>query len=264
MTTKVIIVGDTHADGNFTANILRAAKLYDVTTIIQLGDFGYTWDKTQLDSITAWLRRDESHRFYWLDGNHDQHDDIDTFMEGESKDVPFNMRDTVIGGKVFPKNMYYLPRGCVFEVGSKRLLAMGGAYSIDEAYRTQGLSWWPQETIGGQDIDNAIVNADMWDSIDIMVTHDMPCVTQMENQMASVGYKNDQKSKYNRINLSRIVDHVRPQELYHGHMHRRYDEVYETPQGWQVQVHGVGANVNPRGYIDHTAHYDQNFILVHW
>lgn len=259
--TKVMLIGDTHSDAIFTANALKAAKLNDVTVVIQLGDFGYSWDANQLASITAWLLRDTSHRFYWLDGNHDQHDDIDAFMEGSPKDAPFNMRDTVIDGKVFPNRMYYLPRGSVFEVGDTTLLALGGAYSIDREYRRTGSSYWPQELIAPADEMRAISNGEGGE-VHIMVTHDMPCIPVIERDMASVGYKNDAISKGNRVALSRVIDHVRPQELYHGHMHRRHDSLYETPEGWQVRVHGIGANVNPRGYIDHTALYNENYVIV--
>lgn len=259
--TRVLIVGDTHADDTFTANVLKAAKANDVTTVIQLGDFGLTWDRNQLESITAWLKRDKENKFYWLDGNHDQHDDIDAFMEGSSKDVPFNMRDVVIDGKVFPNHMYYLPRGSVFTVGKRTVLALGGAFSIDKEYRVLGRSYWAQELISDADAERAIANAPL--DVDVMVTHDMPCVVNIEREMQSLGYKIDTISKGNRLRLSQVVDAVRPQSLYHGHMHHRHDSVYETREGWRVAVHGIGANVK-HGYIDHNAVYNENYVILDW
>ncbi len=260
--TKVLIVGDTHADDTFTANVLKAAKGNDVETVIQLGDFGFTWDKNQLDSITAWLKRDRTNKFYWLDGNHDQHDDIDEFMQDVSKNVPFNMRDVVIDGKVFPDRMYYLPRGAVFEVGDRTVLALGGAYSIDKDYRRAGVTYWPQELITDADVDRTIRNGNDT-KIDVMVTHDMPCVVNIEAEMQSLGYKIDTISKGNRLRLSHVVDKVRPASLYHGHMHHRHDSAYVTPDGWHVNVHGIGANVK-HGYINHNAVYNENYVIVNW
>lgn len=81
--TKVLIVGDTHDDASFVANIHKVARLEQVDTIIQLGDFGFGFSDNMLASIAAWLDRDENHEWYWIDGNHDEHNYIEQEIIGD-------------------------------------------------------------------------------------------------------------------------------------------------------------------------------------
>ena len=72
---RVAIVGDTHADASFVANVIKLVKSHQepVNTIIQLGDFGYVFPRDFITSIAAWLKRDPKNVWIWLDGNHDEH-----------------------------------------------------------------------------------------------------------------------------------------------------------------------------------------------
>ncbi|NDB65692.1 MAG: metallophosphatase family protein, partial [Euryarchaeota archaeon] len=73
---KVLLVGDTHGDAKFISSINRLAKTQGARYVMQLGDFGYDFSPNVLASIRAWLDGDERRKWYWLDGNHDQHDYI--------------------------------------------------------------------------------------------------------------------------------------------------------------------------------------------
>lgn len=252
--TKVMIIGDTHGDDQFTANLNRCARDLEVNVQVQLGDFGYGFDRNQLASIKAWLDRDESNEYYWLDGNHDQHDYIEeVILQNEPAwTSPVSH---------FHDRMYYCPRGSSRMIGGKRCLFLGGAFSIDKYRRKAHVSWWPQEMIRYKDIENAITNAESGNKVDVMFTHDTPPTLWIETELHRTGYKSDVDSSRNRQNVGVVVNHVRPDDLYHGHYHWRYDTPYISPDGWRTEVHGVGANVNSYGHIAHDAIMDHNFVV---
>lgn len=265
-----MIVGDTHGDDTFVSNLHRIAREEEVDTIIQLGDFGYNFDRNLIASIAAWLSRDPEHKWYWLDGNHDHHDYIEqVILKDQSWDEPVNMGGMTfpsLGKLTFPDRMYYLPRGSVFTVGEKRCMALGGAFSIDRAYRKFAVSWWEQEMLRVSDIDRAIKNGSFGHpdgSIDVMFTHDAPPSDWLMEQLATNGYKVGPESHQNRIMLSHAVNSVSPKHLYHGHYHWRYDAPYTTDDGFTVRVHGVAANVMG-GWMDPTAKAGFNFLIKEW
>jgi predicted phosphodiesterase len=247
------------------------AREDEVEVIVQLGDFGFSFDRNMIESISAWLARDPNHKWYWIDGNHDQHDYLDALVAyggsaNPSRPInmePFPFEDMYsrnphkTGYTQFPDRLFYVPRGTVFTIGETNILALGGAYSIDEHYRTPHHSWWEQELITYQDVAYAMDQSDRYGPIDVMITHDAPSSEYLENWLSSFGYKVDPKSGQNRNLVSVVTNHARPQHLYHGHYHERYDTHYDTPDGWRVDVHGVAANLQP-------ARSGHNYVLVDW
>ena len=255
--TTVLIFGDSHADGNFIRNILTEARSFNVTDVVQLGDFGYSLDSTMLAPIRAWLDEDEGRTFYWLDGNHDEHNYInDKIVQGNGYDKPIAH---------FHDRMMYCPRGSTAQIGSKLCMFLGGAYSIDKYHRTPHVSWWPQEMITDEEVERACSFLNEQDYVDVMFCHDTPPTEWIEQQLASIGYKSDPNSHHNRVQVGRVVNAVLPAHLYHGHFHWRYDTLYTTPDGWVTQVHGIGANVSEVGWkLDPTAHFGHNFVIENW
>ena len=251
--TKVLIVGDSHGDPQFISNIHTEAKRFGVKTIVQLGDFGYDFGTNTIASIRAWLDRDPEHQWFWLDGNHDEHNYIEQDilkLEWPGEPVPH-----------FHERMFYCHRGSTVWIGDKLCMFMGGAYSIDKHRRTQYISWWPQEMIRQSDVQRALENAE-GRKIDVLFSHDAPRSEFLDKWLQSEGYKVDPWSNENRTALTYVVDSVRPQDLYHGHYHHRYDSVHTSHEGWQTRVHGVGANVNEATFrIDHEAKYGKNFLI---
>lgn len=257
---RVAIVGDTHSDSQFVANVIKLVKSHKepVQTIIQLGDFGYTFDRNMIASIAAWLARDPLNTWIWLDGNHDEHNFLDDVVkEGQDLTRPINMGGMTNGKVTFPDRLFYAPRGSTVRLGNSKCMFLGGAYSIDEHYRTPQVSWWPQEMVREADL----VAVEAAGVVDVMFTHDTPTNPTVDNMLSNHGYKVDAQSASNREMLNAAVRMARPVELYHGHYHWRYDGLHTTEDGWECDVHGVGANVSERGYIDHNAYWEKNVLF---
>lgn len=233
---KTLIVGDTHGDARFVANVHRLARTSESTddparAVVQLGDFGFGFDRNMMGSICAWLDRHPDNKWYWIDGNHDNHDRLDALTAEHGKRYPISMTE-------YHERLFYVPRGAIFVVGGTLCMGFGGAYSIDKRHRKPHVSWWPQEMPTKGDVYRAIQNFEEYGAdIDVMFTHDAPCSDHLESWLAEFGHKVGRDSKDSRLLVTEVVEAVRPQRLFHGHYHQEYSTTYG-----RTRVQGVGAN----------------------
>lgn len=213
---KIAICGDWHCSYGFALSQIKELHNRGVTDIYHCGDFGY-WPHTDLgeqylkmvsDALTT-----RGMRLYWVDGNHENFD----ALEEACKHVPSAYRK-----KIIKPGIWYLPRATTFSVDNTNFLAMGGAFSIDKAWRTPHVSWWHQETITEGDVQRAIsaitlANVEGY-PIDVILAHDAPLSANLQLQN---GYKDDRESEANRERLQYITDAAAPKYLFHGHYHQR-------------------------------------------
>lgn len=134
MTTSLRIVGDIHG------KLHSFYDLLDHPNVVQIGDFGMGFGPILAEAVDQ--RFDRPFRF--IRGNHDD---------------PTECK----------KSVHWIPDGTV-EDG---VMYIGGALSIDRAYRTEGVSWWSDEELSVTELDNLI---DEYEVIRprIMITHDCP------------------------------------------------------------------------------------------
>ena len=70
------------------------------------------------------------------------------------------------------EHIFHVLRGEIMTIDDKTFFCLGGAVSIDKAYRTPRISWWPEEEITYHDIDNAIANLEKVNNkVDYVITH---------------------------------------------------------------------------------------------
>jgi hypothetical protein len=69
----------------------------------------------------------------------------------------------------------YFKRGKVYTIDGFRFLALGGALSIDRAYRTRGLSWWPKEYWPEQEKEDVLELLETENNFDFVLSHTGPC-----------------------------------------------------------------------------------------
>jgi hypothetical protein len=144
------IVGDIHGNFNeysfYTLGVGRTRHAGDPVPpdrSIQVGDFGigfYTpyWH----ESVNDWMKKNPGHRF--IRGNHDDP----------------NMCKTMAG---------YIEDGyCENDV-----MFVGGAWSIDFAWRTPMVDWWPGEEVSSQRFEE-IIEQYVQLKPRVMITHDCP------------------------------------------------------------------------------------------
>ena len=193
----IMVIGDVHGRFGDMNSLLNKKK---PEIVLQLGDFGY-WPRfaNHVDKFGNKIKITEPKagkaKIYWCDGNHEDH---------------HSLKNAPLDGQLWP-NVFYQRRGSTITLPDGRVvLFMGGAESVDKQYRTEGKTWFPEESITQADID-AIPTG----KIDIIVSHTCP----MEFEMQSMFGNHPERGS--RMALSIILEKVQPKEWFFGHWHQR-------------------------------------------
>jgi len=199
---KFLIIGDVHGSWHaLNRMIAKAMRQHsDITHIVQVGDFSYGWPGTKpFKASRGFFTGDLLDRYHaveklWLDGNHENFDQLE-------KD-----------GGAWQPGWTYMPRGSVLEVDGYRMMFFGGASSIDKAYRIEGKSWWPQETIKYGEVMAALETEG---DIHAIFSHEHPYTVPYSDErhgdeIFGIG---DKRS------LEALREHFRPKHWFFGHHH---------------------------------------------
>ncbi len=226
---KMMMQGDTHGNTVAIRRALRYAQVEGCDELFVVGDFGFGWSRSSTGDafVESVSRAAISYDIdvYWLDGNHENFDLLEGY--GYFKhDGPVEICERV----------FYVPRGTVLKRGVHNILVIGGAYSVDKAYRTEGHSWWPQEEITYEDLEKCADACAEAGTIDVVFSHDAPnsaFVAAMSiavdgdlAEMQHLVWKNDQQfpgACPNRASLELILQATKPTLWVHGHYHSAYD-----------------------------------------
>ena len=147
MTPKIAFVGDLHGEW---ARLRALAESHpELDAVVQVGDFGF-----YPETLKRWARLPWP--VYALDGNHEHF----PLLKLDAPE-PYEVAD----------GLFHLPRGIVFNLHGVRLGCLGGAESLDKAWREFKVSWWPEERIM-PDQANRLLGA----KVDLLVTHCPPAV----------------------------------------------------------------------------------------
>ncbi len=217
----VYLHGDTHGDFHELIDFIHDYSLTENDAVIVLGDMGLYWDKFGKWAeffIGNYEAMYKTH-IYFIDGNHENFDLLKELPDEEG--TPF---------KKCSEHIHYIPRGTVFTMGGKTILACGGADSVDKNTRTNRYDWWADEQITNDDIEKCINNSKGKD-IDIIISHCCPysifdrysyiLITLFGIDQSKV----DHTSEYQ---LDKLVNEVEFKKYYFGHYHvdRQLNEKY--------------------------------------
>lgn len=175
---KIFITGDTHGNAvsemkRFNSKKFTEGKELDKNDyVIIVGDFGFIFNNTQTDEERYWLNwlKEKPWTTLFIDGNHDNHTKLALLDRVE-----------MFGDKVGYVNdsVFYLRRGIVYTIANKAFFCLGGAFSVDQAHRTEGISWWKEEEPNYVESKRAYDSLDkaIW-KVDYILTHDAPSVVR--------------------------------------------------------------------------------------
>lgn len=201
------ITGDKHGDLTKIIDFIQRFELNENDNIIVLGDMGICWRKDKKDlkyNTELWAARGNGVKLYFIDGNHEN------FHILNSLPIENNMHKIA-------DNIYHLLRGQVYEFEGKKILAMGGADSVDWFLRTKNLDWWEEETISQEDIDR--VSAGHYDYV---LTHCCPRNVFEENKvyLITLGRIDQEKVNHNSEDkLQELFKKITFNHHYFGHYH---------------------------------------------
>ncbi len=207
----IYVTGDTHGDIDFEKLVTFANENDNLTKkdyVIIAGDCGAVWNK---DSLEKDLDRYSSLPFsvLFVDGNHENYSLLNAYPVTRWK-----------GGKVHEirKDIVHLMRGQVFNIDGLKIFTLGGATSIDKAYRREGISWWEEETPTTEDLEESLINLSKHDYfVDYIITHSCDERALWYPPLVSRNFKRGTFPE-NAI-LSNIEDLVNYTHWYFGHYH---------------------------------------------
>ena len=227
----IYITGDTHGTHDIyklEENFFDSTGLTKDDYVIICGDFGFVWfyeggkgwveDQEWLD----WLE-DRPWTTLFVDGNHENHELLNQYPveKWHGGKVHF-IRDSVI----------HLMRGQIFEIDGNTFLTMGGAHSIDRAYRTDRLSWWEEEIPSYVERCEALENLSKcgW-QVDYVVSHDGP--SEAVRAIGSRMHDPHWVDEWTDWLQTEIAEHLEFKRWFFGHHHKdmalleRYLVLYE-------------------------------------
>lgn len=159
----IYITGDTHGLIDFEKlHYFDKGYFTKKDVLIILGDAGIVWNKETLNqNISKYSLLGLT--IIYIDGNHENFHLLECFPIVSK----FGARMHYLGN-----NIYHVLRGEIMLINNLSFLCIGGAISIDKQYRKLGISYWPEEEILNEDIDNAILNLKKFkNKVDYVLTH---------------------------------------------------------------------------------------------
>lgn len=163
-------LGDVHAESPLMRDFLNSEEKY----CLQLGDFGFIFkynDWKWNRFLNHFEKNYPNKMIFTVLGNHENYDSIEKMPV---KDM-FGARCRKIRS-----NVYAVERGEILSIEGLNILCIGGADSIDKAWRQDGISWWTQEKISDVDVKKTVEKG-LTCSFDMICSHAMPAFFMLQN-----------------------------------------------------------------------------------
>jgi UDP-2,3-diacylglucosamine pyrophosphatase LpxH len=200
---QLILLGDIHGDWNELLYRIDRKNIEN-SIIFSVGDLGIGFKETkeQEYALAEKLNKEfnaKNINFYSIRGNHDNL----YFFKGEQR--------------ICLENFELIEDYTVLEYNDKKIQAIGGAISIDRTGRTEGVSYWKDETVE--------YKKELLQKVDILITHTAPswCFPKSFNEMV-YGWANEDSFLLNELTherymLDEIFKKCLPKHHYYGHFH---------------------------------------------
>ena len=204
----IYITGDTHRDFS------RFYKLEKDTDnmLIVLGDVGINYYLNEEDKNYKEYLKKLKLKLLCVRGNHEERpENISTYKEVE-----------MFGGKVFIEeeypNLIFAKDGEIYNIDGKKILVIGGAYSVDKQYRLlHGYKWFKDEQLTKKEMDT-ILDKVKGKHFDIVLTHTCPYKYE-PREVFMQGLDQSKVDKSMEHFLDKIEENIDYDKWYCGHYH---------------------------------------------
>lgn len=206
-----IIAGDTHGTLDIGKVVIFFEGREDEFTkedyLIICGDVGVCGFSASEEKETRNILRGLPVTTLFIDGNHENFEQLNSYGV-----------DMWNGGKVhfIEDDIIHLMRGQVFCIDGIKFFTFGGAYSIDKMYRSEGISWFPEEIPSREEYEEGWSNLEKSGfQVDYILTHTGP-----REIVAEMGYVelSDEEVELRQF-LQRVADNTDFTAWYFGHFH---------------------------------------------
>jgi len=166
------VIGDIHGNleiGKVIRYFERQSKIRTLTKddyLILLGDCGVCWNDGRRDEELKRTLQSLPVTTLFVDGNHENFDILNSYPV-----------TTWCGGKVhmIEEDIIHLMRGQVFTIDGKKFFTMGGAASQDKMFRTERVTWFPEELPSIKEFEEGEYNLIQHNhQIDFILSHNAP------------------------------------------------------------------------------------------
>lgn len=204
----IYITGDMHRE---------FYKLHDVeknkdNMLIILGDVGINYYLDERDKKLKEQLNSYNIKLFCIQGNHEERpENISTYKEID-----------MFGGKVFIEeeypNLIFAKNGELYDIDNKKVLVIGGAYSVDKNYRIiYGYPWFKDEQLNKEEMDN-ILNKYKGQYIDIVLSHTCPLKYEPTEVFMKCIDQSDVDKSMEKF-LDRVEESINYDKWYCGHYH---------------------------------------------
>lgn len=180
--------------------------------LIILGDVGINYYLDEEDKILKERLNSYNIKLFCVQGNHEERpENISTYKEVD-----------MFGGKVFIEeeypNLIFAKNGELYDIDNKKVLVIGGAYSVDKNYRiTYGHPWFKDEQLSKKEMDN-ILNKYKGQHIDIVLSHICPLKYE-PTEVFMKGIDQSDVDKSMEKFLDEVEESIDYDKWYCGHYH---------------------------------------------
>ena len=204
----IYITGDTHRD--FTR--LNYIDKNKDNMLIILGDAGINYYLNEEDNKLKEYLNSCNIKLFCIQGNYEERpENISTYKEID-----------MFGGKVFIESNYpniiFAKNGELYTINNKKVLVIGGAYSIDKNYRLiYGYKWFKDEQLTTKEM-NDILDKCKDKHIDIILSHTCPYKYE-PTEVFILGIDQSMVDKTMEIFLDKVEENINYNKWYCGHYH---------------------------------------------
>ncbi|CCY80170.1 putative uncharacterized protein [Mycoplasma sp. CAG:877] len=204
----IYITGDIHRD---FSRIYKLKKDSD-NMLIVLGDVGINYYLNEEDKNCKEYLKKLKLKLFCVRGNHEERpENIATYKEVE-----------MFCGKVFIEeeypNLIFAKDGEVYNIDGKKILVIGGAYSVDKEYRLlHGYKWFKEEQLTKEEMDT-ILDKVKSKHFDIVLTHTCPYKYE-PREVFMQGLDQSKVDKSMEHFLDEIEEKISYDKWYCGHYH---------------------------------------------
>ena len=204
----IYITGDTHRD----FSRLDKMEFNKDDMLIILGDAGINYCLNEEDKMFKEYLKKYNVKMFCIRGNHEERpENIRTYKEID-----------MFGGRVYIEEDYsyliFAKDGEEYNIDGKRVLVIGGAYSVDKEYRLMyGYKWFRDEQLTKEEMD-IIYNRVKEKHFDIVLTHTCPYKYEPVEVFLS-GIDQSKVDKSMEHFLDKIEDSIKYDKWYCGHYH---------------------------------------------
>ena len=209
----IYLTGDTHGRFERIGAFCDKMQTGRDDILVILGDAGINFHASALDILRKEYLAKLPITLLCIHGNH----------ERRPESLPYYDEREWHDGMVYTEakypNILFAKDGEVYDLNGKKAIAIGGAYSIDKAWRIEGQSWWPDEQPSEATkarVENTLERLD-W-KVDIVLSHTTP----LKYEPVEVFLPGIDQSKVDKSTeewLDSIEKRLAYQKWYCGHYH---------------------------------------------